>query len=483
MQIVRTIKTKYNELSLAKRAAIWLAASSIMLKGVSFFTAPLFAILLSEYEFGKMSLFSSYEQIILICATWNAALGAYRSGLFKYKDSIPSLTNAVLVFSNVLTIVTFGLIFLFADRIIAFTQFSKGGLLVMFAYLLTYPAYECWVTKAKVDYDYRKLAVVTTLLPIVQTLSSLLAIVAIGATANVKYIFMMLPAVLLNSAVFAKTFQLKVIRENKATLRKQIAFVATFSFPLVFHSMSFLLLWQADRIMIGKMIGEVQAGIYSVAYAIASIAQIIQNSVSEAFIPWVFRALEQKTYDQINKQFIRLLLLFGGVYLLFTMVAPEVIILLYPQSYHEGIWCIPPIAIGSFFMFFYSVFVNVQEYYGETKYIALVSCVCALLNIVLNYYGIQYFGYIACAYTTLICYVFFAIGHYLFMCKVLRKQAIGTRIFTGRYLLLIAAVMVISMVAITMLYRYTFLRYFIVAIVCPAILFFLYKYWVNRQKM
>lgn len=483
MQIVRTIKNKYQELPIAKRAALWLAASSIILKGVSFFTAPLFAVLLSEYEFGKLSLFTSYEQIIMICATWSAALGAYRSGLFRYKDHVPALTNAVLIFSNLLTIIFFGLLFLFVDKVMAFTKFSLWGLVVIFLYTLTYPAYECWVTKAKVDYNYKRLAVVTTLLPIVQTLSALLAILAIGATADVKFIFMLLPAILLNTVVFAKTFSLKVTCANKPIVWKQIKFVAVFSFPLVFHSMSYLLLSQADRIMIGKMTGEVQAGIYSVAYSIACIAQIIQNAVSEAFIPWLFRALEQKTYDRIHKQFVRLLVMFGGAYLLFIMMAPEVITLLYPEGYHDGIWCLPPITIGTFFIFFYSVFVNVQEYYGETKYIALVSCVCALLNIILNYFGIQYFGYVACAYTTLICYVLFAIGHYAFMRKVLRKRADGVKIFAGRYLLLIAVSMLVMMVAITMIYRYTILRYAIVAIAMLVILLFLYKYWAGRQKM
>ena len=481
MQIVRTIKTKYQELSAAKRAALWLAASSIILKGVSFFTAPLFAVLLSEYEFGKLSLFTSYEQIIIICATWSAALGAYRSGLFRYKDHVPALTNAVLIFSNFLTIITFGLLFLFADKVMAFTKFSLWGLLIIFLYTLTYPAYECWVTKAKVDYNYKKLAVVTTLLPIVQTLSALMAILTIGATADVKFIFMLVPAILLNTVVYAKTFRLRVTCENKSVTCSQIKFVAAFSFPLVFHSMSFLLLSQADRIMIGQITGEIQAGIYSVAYTIASIAQIIQNAVSEAFIPWLFRSLEQKRYERIGKQFVRLLVIFGGVYLVFIMMAPEVIILLYPQSYHAGIWCLPPIAIGTYFMFFYSVFVNIQEYYGETKYIALVSCVCALLNIVMNYFGIQYFGYIACAYTTLICYILFAVGHYVFMSKVLRKRAEGVRIFACRQLVLIAAAMLFCMVAITLLYRYMLLRYLIVAVVLPVTLLAVYKYWTNRQ--
>lgn len=482
MRTLRFVQTKYDTLSIAKKAALWFTMSSILLKGVSFFTAPLFATLLSEYEFGKLSLFVSYEQIIIIFSTWSAGLGAYRTGLFKFRDDIPSLTNAVQIFSNILTIATFGLIACFLDQFVNFTGFSACGLMVMFVYVLTSPAFRCWETKAKIDYNYKRTAVVTTLLSLTQTMTALTAVLVIDGTADVKYIFMTIPAILCNLVILANQFSLQGICKNKSIIWKQIKFIAAFSFPLVFHSLSFLILAQADRIMIGKMIGEAQAGIYSVAYTIASITLIIQNAATEAFVPWLFRSLEQQVYDQINKQFTRLLILFGGAYLVFIMVAPEVIILLYPQSYHQGIWCIPPIAIGTYFMFFYSVFVNIQEYYGETRYIALVSCVCALLNIVLNYFGIVYFGYVACAYTTLLCYVFFAIGHYVFMCKVLRKRAIGTKIFTGRYLLLVAVVVLVFMAAITVIYPYTLIRYLILMITFPVVAFFLYKYWVDRMN-
>ena len=61
---------KYRKIPITLKASIWFIFCNILLKGISFFTAPMFARLLSTEEYGKLSIFASYEQIIIIFATW-----------------------------------------------------------------------------------------------------------------------------------------------------------------------------------------------------------------------------------------------------------------------------------------------------------------------------------------------------------------------------------------------------------------------------
>lgn len=51
-----------------------------------------------------------------------------------------------------------------------------------------------------------------------------------------------------------------------------------------------------------------------------------------------------------------------------------------------------------------------------------VSVLGAILNVFLNYILIPKFGYIAAGYTTLVCYILFAVGHGC-LCVSLKKMA------------------------------------------------------------
>ena len=115
-------------------------------------------------------------------------------------------------------------------------------------------------------------------------------------------------------------------------------------------------------------------------------------------------------------------------------------------------------------MFMYSLFVMIEECMDETKYVAIVSVVCAVLNIILNYIGIKSYGYIACAYTTLFCYVLFAIGHYYFMTKVVKHKIGRVEIYDTKTFLLMSLMVVVLMLGVTLIYESRLLRYFMVAI-------------------
>lgn len=56
-------------------------------------------------------------------------------------------------------------------------------------------------------------------------------------------------------------------------------------------------------------------------------------------------------------------------------------------------------------------YLNVEHYYKKTVRISLYTAVAAVINLVLNYIFIPYFGYVAAAYTTIVSYVVALILH------------------------------------------------------------------------
>lgn len=456
---------RYDELPVQMKAAIWFVLCNVLNKGILFFTVPLFTRLLSPDEYGKLTLFASYEQLIVILATWEIGLSPFQRGLFKYSDDKTIWRSNTILFSMSLSVILGTILLFFSKLVTQFTEMPLWLLVTVMVYAATYTAYNSWMTESKVNYCYKKVSILTVALVISQTACSMVAVCFIKATASVKLFYSLLPAIVLNIIIMFRRFKISVLVSNKGKVKEQLLFLARFTWPLVIHSLSYLVLGQADRIMIGKMVSNSASGLYSVSYTIASIVIIVQSAVLQVLSPWVYQCMNNKKYGEIRTRMTPIIILVSALYIIFIALAPDLIIFMYPEYYWDGIWCIPPIAVGVYFMFMYSLFVMIEECMDETKYVAIVSVICAVLNIILNFIGIKSFGYIACAYTTLFCYVLFAIGHYFFMTKVVKRKIGKVKIYDTKTFLLMSLMVVVLMLGVTLIYESRLLRYLMVAII------------------
>ena len=75
-------------------------------------------------------------------------------------------------------------------------------------------------------------------------------------------------------------------------------------------------------------------------------------------------------------------------------------------------------------LFYSQLFINIEFYYEEKYKLVGASILAAVVNIVLNYFGIKLFGFVAAGYTTLISYILFAGCNYFAMKKICRNKGI-----------------------------------------------------------
>ena len=94
-------------MSLPVRAAFWFAVCNVMLKGIQFITVPIFTSLMADEEYGRLSVFLTYEQMLYILATWEIQMGAYQKGIFKFKEEAYDFTAAAQFLINILTVICF----------------------------------------------------------------------------------------------------------------------------------------------------------------------------------------------------------------------------------------------------------------------------------------------------------------------------------------------------------------------------------------
>lgn len=144
------------------------------------------------------------------------------------------------------------------------------------------------------------------------------------------------------------------------------------------------------------------------------------------------------------------------------LMAPEIISIMAPNSYSGAIWVIPPVALSVYFIFLYSLFANIEFYFEESYFVTIASVLGAVLNIILNMIFMPIFGYIAAGYTTLICYMIFAIAHYLFMKKVCKKHINGKRLYDIKNIIINIVILLFISGIIMLLYSFVLIRYIII---------------------
>lgn len=112
------------------------------------------------------------------------------------------------------------------------------------------------------------------------------------------------------------------------------------------------------------------------------------------------------------------------------------------------------------------------------------AIVAAAANVVLNYFFIKMFGYMAAAYTTLIAYILLAYLQAVWANKVCKENGIGKeKIFSDQKMLIMAIITVVLCLLGIALYNFTVLRYIVVLGVIAFSLFLAKKYNIKQKMM
>lgn len=216
--------------------------------------------------------------------------------------------------------------------------------------------------------------------------------------------------------------------------------------------------------MISSMVGNSEAGIYSVGYSAAMLMQIVVSSIMSSFIPWQYSKIKTEKINGIKECTNVMCIIMALVCILFSLLAPELLLILATNEYRQAIYMFPPLTVSVYFLFVYNFFVNIELYYEKKVLVTIASCITAVLNIILNYIAIKYWGYIAAAYTTLICYVFYAIIHYIFMKNILKNKNVKN-MYDGRLILILSIGVIVLSIFVNWLYTYMVLRYLFVLLI------------------
>lgn len=466
MKTLKNIYKKYNNIPIQAKSAFWFTICNFLQKGIFIIAVPIYTRLLSKEQYGSYCVFLSWLEIFEIIATFKIGWGGYVVGLTKYEDDKDAYTASMQSLSIIITTISLIIYLTFSNIINALTEMDTRATLIIFAILYAIPAIQFWTVRKRTEYKYLSVLLITFLSGFSCVLFGILSAIfceqkdlaIITARAVVQGIIALCLIII--------TYRKKFIIYHASYWKRALQF----NVPLLPHYLSTVLLHGSDKIIIKKLVGQAQSGIYGVAYTVSMCMQLFSTSINQALQPWFFQKLKNYKLEGIYKIINSILILVAGLNLILIALAPEVIMLLAPAEYYEAIWVIPPLAASVVIMFFYQYFVNVEFYFEESRLTTLASIGAAILNIALNYLLIPVYGYIAAGYTTLISYMIFGIAHYFFMRRICIKHNMPDNIFNIRHMVLILLVFFCAAAVLTIGYSIPPIRYFAITVFAIVIL-------------
>ena len=405
-----------NQRKLAKNAAIY-SVFTLLQRGLGFFLLPVYTTVLATEQLGIISTATAVISFLVLFFGLSLR-GSTAFYYYEYKDNKLAYLKKIYG-TNVLFILLFtilGIAFLLAtktlilDKLFENIAFSPYVLLAL-ASIFLQPIYFFYQALLKAKQQARKAA----LLDFVYfgVMISLTLVLILGFQFEAE------GALLANAVASLFVFILSLVGLYKEIticfipelLKKSLRY----SLPLLPHNLSGWAMNMIDKIMLNAINSLSVVALFDVGSQIGKVVNMISLGVNSAYAPWFFDQVKNDTNSKKNIVSVtqKIVLLYVVVGVAVSWLAPELLKMISKPDYHESWIVVPLIAtafvINGFYFTFSSVF-----FLEKTKYLPLLTISGAIVNIILNYFLIQHYGFLGAAIASLLTKIFFTALTYYF---------------------------------------------------------------------
>jgi O-antigen/teichoic acid export membrane protein len=448
------------------KSGIWYTIGTFFVQGISFLTLPIFNRLLSPGENGVVTVYSTYVGIFTILIGIGLESAVSR-GRFDFKEDYEKFLSSLLFLSSITFAIWLVIGMTFKVPIAKFIGIKPDLVILLlaqsfFGFVLSFAS-----TKYSIEYKFKKFLFVS----ITSTLINVgLSIILINGLTTNRYYGRIEGGAFVTIIYGVILYAIFMVKGKKLIGLKYWKYALPISLPMIFHQLSGIALNSADAIMIEKMVGVAATGIYGFAYKMGLIVSIVWTASNKAWVPWFFQKMKEEKYEEISEKTKYYIILFSCITFVLIFISPEISIVIGTEAYSQGIGLVPVIMIGYYFVFLYSLPVNLEFYTKKTKYIATGTFMAAIANIGLNFILIPKFGYIAAGWTTVISYFLLFVYHYAIALKIS-----DIRVFNIMHFIYGISFITVSSVVFYFIKDMWIIRYAIIILACLIIGFNLKK--------
>ena len=398
-------KKEQKKFNIYLKAGIWGMLAEILVRAISFLATPIFSRILPMDVYGEVKTFESWLNILSPIL----ALGLFTNieiARYEFKERFKKYISSVLFLIVTVNGAVFCVAWLLMDPLCAILDFSPSMLMTAVLYCCFYSCILCVMRAQRILLDYKGAAALSLL----ATVPSLILSVGCSLWArdlennqilDIRILSFYIPIIILGVIVVVLVF----VKQRSFVNLKYWKYAIKVSVPLIMYQISLQVLTQSDRIMIKEMVSAEKAAIFSIGTTVIYIVEIIHRGMEAAWIPWLYKQLDDRRYQLVNKAMTGILAAFGVIFAYILLLGNEVVLIFGGNAYREAKWLLGPMLGGVIFQFFMLKLADIEKFYKKESYVGIISIAVAILNLVLNYIGIYFWGYRAASYTTMISYM------------------------------------------------------------------------------
>lgn len=479
--MVKRIRQTYRDMALPVKASIWFVVCGVLKDAIDVLVTPIFTRILTTEQYGVFNVYNSWFQIAKIIFTLYLFSEVFNVGLVKFEKDRDRFVSATLGFVTASVSVYLTVYLLFHNQIDKLVKLPWYLSLLLFVHVLVYASYYCWIRRERYDYHYKSVVIVSFLYVLLQPLTGILAIVCLDIPLNpghTRIIFAVGVQIVIGSVLYVGM----MCRGRTFYKKKYWKYSIKTGMELVPFNLSKVVLNQSDRIMINSFSGPGDTAIYSVAHSAAFVLQALTEALNGAFVPWLYRKLKAGELGGIKNVVNGLMILIAVGVVGIDMIAPEIMIILGDKGYYQGVYCIPALVYSVYLIFAYTVFANLELFYGRNLYVTAASVLGMTANIILNAIFIPRYGFIAAGYTTVTGYLVICAGHLFLLRRCLNRENIKIEdVIDLRVAFFVSAVLLAFTLLCGFLYRWQTVRRGMVVLLV-MILFASKNKWLSFVK-
>jgi O-antigen/teichoic acid export membrane protein len=404
---------------------MWYGVSSMAARFINYLLTPFLTYtLVHTSDYGKMSLIYAAIPVLNVIFTYGFETAYFRFASRKeYKDSLYSTSAISLVFSTLLFTT---LLWIGRDSFAGIVGLTDVPAIVYVSIFVI--AFDALSTipfaKLRLEERPRKYALVKVGGILINIFFTWFFVGYCPSHAeqvsNSFLIFIYNPNInpivyVLIANLIQSVFTLILLSSEISQIKFKFNFplwkeMVLYSLPLIIVGMGGMVNEVFDRLMLrwwqpgSVTFKEEQVGIYSACYKLAILITLFIQAFRLGAEPFFFKQAEgqnpQKVYARVMKFFVIVITLMFLVVSLYLDIWKIFI----APAYWSGLKVVPVLLLANIFL---GIYYNLSIWYkltNKTSTGAYITLAGTVITIVVNYIFIPYYGFMACAWATFLCY-------------------------------------------------------------------------------
>ena len=394
---------------------------TILQKASNFLLLPVFTLYLSQEDYGVFALINSMIMLFSTLFTFQLRAAITRFTV-KYKDSEPERLKKiiggavyfVLLSSLILTTLSF-LIYtpllsgLFGD-VELFPYAALGFVCVLFN-----PIFQIYQAVLQAKQLGKSFGRNNLFYAFTNILLGLLFVVVFGMKAEGILLALAVTNVIYAMMAYFSLFPMM----SHGLFKEELKLSLKYCVPLIPHGVLTWITTMTDRLVITKLIGIANAGLYSISFQAAGVVNLFSMAIHQAYSPWFYQQYDKgdEGLKTVNKVGIGLAALYGVISFVLALLSKEIITLVTSDGFYDAWIAIPFLAFSFAFNGVYFTYCNVL-FVEKTKYISWITLVTAVSNLGLNFLLIPMYGILGAGIAALVSKILLALVTIYFIKRI-----------------------------------------------------------------